>query len=148
MKNPIYFAIALFVAAVVAVSLIINPAHAADLCDDDLRLIGGGWSHHISGADNETHNAMGLQCNGWSAFTFKNSNGDDALAVGREWMPWERGGLSFGGYGGAWFGYFPDSPAAFIPVLAARGRWQPAKHFAVSVTTVIAVSTVHLEWQF
>lgn len=130
-------------------SLFVNPVHAAGLCDDDARVIAGGWSYHIDrSAENETHNAIGLQCDGWSALTFKNSNGDNAFALGREVMPWSRGSISWGGYGGAWFGYFPEQEIAFIPVIAARARWQPAKHFAVSLTSVVAVSTLHLEWSF
>lgn len=127
-----------------------SPADAGGLCDGDRRLLGGGWSSHAVNASeqNETHRIAGVQCRQWSAFAFKNSNGDDAFAVGREWMPYKRGPLEGGFYAAAWFGYFPDSPAAFIPVGALRGRANLGDRLSVTVSTVLVVTTAHLEFRF
>lgn len=114
----------------------------------DTRIIAGGWSHHLNSGDyNEDHRAVGVHYNGWSAISFTNSYDDPAVGIGREWMGGRRGAFEGGLYVAAWFGYLPDNQAAFIPVVALRGRWNVTERFAVVASTAVAISTLHLEFR-
>lgn len=127
-----------------------EPSDASEWCNDDLRLLGAGWSFHAVDrkGKNETHDLIGAQCGDWSAFYFQNSQNDPAVAIGREWMPYKRGPFEGGFYAAAWFGYFPDNPVAFVPVGALRGRVNLGERFSLTVSTLAVVTAAHLEFRF
>lgn len=85
----------------------------------------GGWSKHLitnrygDGVWNETHRALGVQCQEWSVIAFTNSHNKESYGVGREWTLYQRDNLRAGIYGGVWSGYgkLPNT-SSLIPVVS------------------------------
>ena len=115
-------------------------------------LIAGGWSHHLSDEDyNEQHNGIGVTCDKWSVMAFENSYYRDAIGVGYETDPFfSYSNFSTSAYIGAWSGYQNKTSlevGGVTPVGGIRGRLNIGR-FGIVVTSVVVVTTIHVEWRF
>lgn len=106
-------------------------------------LILGGWSYHLDRSVDwtETHKAIGLSCNRWSAMAFTNSEGSEAYGAGYEYPL----GNGFSAYAAVWTGY--EGWDYGRPVGGLRYRWQ-AGPLALVATTAVEVSVLHVEVAF
>ena len=122
-------------------ALLLAPAIATADCS----LLFGGWSYHADRSKeyNETHDMLGIQCNGISAMKFTNSYHREAYGVGYDYVWRSFGRVDVGAYAALWTGY----EEAATPIGGLRARVNVGR-FAVVGTTAGAVSTLHLEYRF
>lgn len=109
----------------------------------------GGWSHHFKGGDwNEEHEVLGVEWNGWSAMSFTNSYGEDAVGVAYYHSIESNRRLDYGIYGGVWSGYEEINDTGVIPVVSARATVTVAGPLAVDVYLNPIVSALAIKWRF
>lgn len=134
MKNPLVLLLLLTIPCV---------SVASTGCD---RLLFGGWSHHTdtSYEYNESHNMIGIQCNSISAMHFSNSYGEESYGIGYDWVGYKAGPIELGAYAGLWSGY--EGYDYGRPVAGVRGKFNVGK-FSIVLTSVVKISTIHLEFR-
>lgn len=114
----------------------------------------GGWSKHLItnkyGDDtwNETHRAIGFQCQEWAVMAFTNSHNKESYGIGREWTLYQRERLRAGVYGGVWSGYgqLPHT-SSLIPVVSPTVTYSFGRLEARALVNPVVV-VGYFGWRF
>lgn len=149
------FLMTVLVISAVCAALYVEHAHSGELCTAGYRSLQvGGWSKHFisnkygEGSWNETHHAIGLQCNEWSVTSFTNSHGKESYAVGYELVLTQRSNWRGSLYAGGWTGY-SDMPhvGVVLPVITPAVTYNYRRLEAhVLVNPIVSVG--YFGWRF
>lgn len=134
--------------------LMLFPSISFAICEERMAILAGGWSNHFiargSGEPewNEDHEGIIFECNKWSYGSFINSQGNEAIGIGKNLFINKYKTYDWSLYLGAWSGYdYGVTGKGIIPVGAFRFNMN-YKALEVNTWLTPVVGVVTIGWEF